>query len=362
MSVPKFSKIYLESGTGDNTLVKKNKAQFDGYYLPNRVGVEIDAVDLSTNLFGEKTSLPFGVAPVGLNGLIWPQSLKKIMQLGKEEGFAVCQSTVSTESIEDTSEVNSSTNCFQLYMSKDDFIWRDILARASQAGFVNLIVTMDIPRPSIRPDITAAGIKVPVEWSSRLLLQALLKPRWTLATLLNGLPSLRTLEKYTKSSNFELNANFAGNRLGGIVTWQKLKEIKEVWNGPVIAKGITTPEDALKAVECGVDAIYVSNHGGRQLNMNSDTLTALKRIRMAVPISTKIFVDGGFSNAEHIIIALILGADYVFMGRSVYRTLETGDINRTKSYIKSIKLELENIMVQIGCEKIKDLKNINIYE
>ena len=175
---------------------------------------------------------------------------------------------------------------------------------------------------------------MPPKISLKLLLDGLMHPVWGWNTLKHGLPRLRTIEQYSQTTNIKFTSGFVGNRLGGTLDWDYCKKLKELWKGPMILKGILHPDDALKAIAIGFDAIYVSNHGARQFNGGPPAIAALPKIAKAVNKQVPLLFDSGIQSGLDIMKALYLGADMVFAGRAfMYGVAALGPLGATIYYI-----------------------------
>ena len=238
----------------------------------------------------------------------------------------------------------------------------DILQRAQAAGFHTLVVTADVPMASRRERSRKAGLSVPPKITPNLVWQGLTHPRWSFATLKRGLPRLRTVEHYAANKDLKFVSGFVGNRLGGTLDWAYCEELKASWNGPVILKGVLHPEDANKAIEVGLDGVWVSNHGARQFNGAPATIDALPAIVEAVSKRVPILFDSGIRSGLDIMRALALGADFVMAGRPfIYGVAALGRYGG--DHVADILIDdLKNNMVQLGVEYLKDLSGISTFQ
>ncbi len=354
--MPKVAWEYLESGTGDEDLLNQNRKAFqDIKFLPQFCKGELYAHS-EVELFGKTYAAPIGVAPLGLSGLIWPKSEELLAASCSRWNIPFCLSTVSTNTPEKVGEHVSDMGWFQLYPPKDLDILDSLLQRAKDAGFHTLVITADIPVPSLRERTKRAGMSMPPKITPRMIWEGATHPFWSLSTLRHGIPSLKTVEHYTNNNSLKFVSGFVGNRLGGTLSWDYCKQIKEKWNGPVIIKGILHPQDARQAIDAGMDGIWVSNHGARQFNGAATAIEALPAITQEVNGQAKIIFDSGVRNGLDIMRAIHLGADFVFSGRPFFYGVAAlgkyGGDHAAHIFIDDLK----NNMVQLGAKNLAEVR------
>ena len=358
--IPNVAWLYLQSGTGKGTASRRNRDRFENIsLLPSFVKGNLN-IDLSTNLFKKTYKVPFGVAPVGLTGLIWPKSELFLARSAKKYGFPYCLSTVATQTPEAVGTEVGDMGWFQLYPPKDPAIRADILKRAKENGFHTLMITADVPAPARREESRKAGMSLPVRFTPKMIWQGMTHPTWTLNTLAEGLPNLRTVGSYSESKDMKSAAEYARFKFRGDLDWGYIKEVKELWDGPVILKGIINPEDAKKALELGLDGICVSNHGGRQFDGAPAAIDALRPIKEVVGDQMKVIFDSGITSGLDIVKALALGADFVLLGKAfMYGCAALGD--KGGDHVADILMEdLTVNMKQLGVETVDELKRLSV--
>ncbi|WP_411894551.1 alpha-hydroxy acid oxidase [Winogradskyella sp. A2] len=357
--IPNVAWAYLESGTGDETLLKRNREAFqDIQFTPQFCKGHLEA-DTGITLFDKDYSSPIGIAPVGLTGLIWPEAELILAKAANRLKIPFCLSTVATETPERVGPLVGSQGWFQLYPPKSMDLAYALLDRAKQSGFHTLIITADVPMASRRERIKRAGMRIPPKLTSSLIWDGIKHPIWTYYTLRRGLPRLRTVQDYAEQTDFRFVSGFVGNRLGGTLDWDYCKALKTYWDGPVVIKGILHPKDAEKAIEIGLDGIWVSNHGGRQFNGAPAAIEMLSSIASVVGNRASIVFDSGIRTGLDVMRALHLGADFVMLGRSfLYGVAALGKYGPDHvAYI--INDDLKNNMVQLGVSNIQELKALN---
>jgi len=356
--IPHVAWEYLESGTGDESLLEQNRLGFQSLkFLPRFCKGELHA-ELSTTLFGKQYDSPIGIAPVGLTGLMWPKVEQYLAQTAQRLNIPYTLSTVATETPETIGSLVGDNGWFQLYPPKDKKVRESLLKRAQDSGFTTLIVTADVPMASRRERSKKAGLAIPPKFTPKLIWDGITHPVWSWQTLKHGLPRLRTVEHYSGTKDLKFTSGFVGNRLGGTLGWKYCKELKESWQGPVVLKGILHPEDAKKAIDIGLDGIYVSNHGGRQFNGAVTAFEALPGIVKVVKGKVPILFDSGIRTGLDAMKALHVGADFVLAGRPfVYGVAGLGQYGG--DHVTNILIDdLKNNMVQLGVRDLQELRQV----
>lgn len=353
--IPSFAWTYLESGTGDdvardNNIAAMREVQFQPQFLKGPLDPEI-----STALFDVTYDAPIGIAPVGLTGLIWPGADAALATTAARARIPYVLSTVATTSPESAGALASGMGWFQLYPPRDDHVRRDLVERAASSGLTALVVTADVPSPSRRERQRKAGITVPPKIGPALLAQAALRPAWTRELLRHGMPRFVGLEQYVDSATMKRTAGFVGASLGGTLSWQYLRDLRELWDGPLVVKGILDPEDAAQCVDCGADAVWVSNHGGRQLDGAVASIKALPRIAERVAGDVPVLFDSGIRDGLDIARALALGADFCFAGRPFLFGLGALGEHGAQHALHILRDGLVTTMHQLGVERLEDL-------
>jgi L-lactate dehydrogenase (cytochrome) len=351
--IPFFCSEYLFSGTGNDKVVEANGDVFKNiFFTPKYLKGTVEPNTAQT-ILGLEYAAPFGVAPMGSGGLVWPGAEVALAKMCAKKKIPYCLSSVASLSLEQISPHLQGNGWFQLYPPKDKIIRDDIIKRAMDAGYSALVVTVDIPATSRRERIKKAGVTIPPKLNVRTFIQALIKPFWAIGTLFQGMPSFGTMTKYKFFSQDEVSKNW--NEMPRYIDWQYLEEIKELWKGPIILKGILNEEDAEKASHI-VDAIYLSNHGGRQIDLVPNPLQLLPNIRKKLGEEFPIIIDSGYSSGQDIAKALALGADFVMLGRAFMIGMAALGEKGAEHIHYILEDELSNIMEQMCCKDIAELK------
>lgn len=357
--IPFVAWEYLESGTGDEDLIQKNRRALQQITFTPRFCRGTLNPSVETEFLGRRYAAPFGIAPVGLTGLMWPKIEQYLAASAARCQIPYTLSTVATDTPEAVGPKVGEMGWFQLYPPREKEFRRSLLQRAKDSGFHTLVVTADVPMPSRRERTKRAGLRMPPSITPSMIWQGITHPAWTWATLRHGLPRLKTVERYATHTNMKFISNMVGNRLGGTLSWEYCEILKEEWDGPVILKGILHPDDASKAAEIGLDGIVVSNHGARQFNGAVPAIEALPGIVEAVGGKLSILFDSGVRTGLDIMRALYLGADFVLLGRAfIYGVAALGEYGG--DHVVDILVDdLRNNLVQLGVETLQDLQKLS---
>lgn len=355
--MPFFAWEYLDSGTGMEKLVDRNREALDKIHLTPRALLGRFTPDLRTSLFGQEFSVPFGAAPVGMSGLMWPGAELALARTAQAKSMPYGLSMVANEDPETVSAIAPDHTWMQIYCPKEPDVLGDLLARSKAAGIKTLIITVDVPVGSRRERQLAAGLTVPPKMNAQTLWRVAKRPKWALATLTYGQPRFKTLEPYFPQDQMREGAKLIGNIVDGRPDWAYFDKIREQWDGQLIVKGIMHPDDAETAIAHGSDAVWVSNHGGRQFDGSRAAIDALPAIAEVVAERVPVLFDSGIRGGLDILRALSLGADFCFLGRAfLYGVAAIGDAGADHVY-DILRGDLENNMIQIGARNIQELRH-----
>ena len=360
--IPGFAFDYLEGGCNQESALRRNREALDAVQLRADYLAPYSPPDLSVNLFGQEYAAPFGIAPLGLTGIIWPSASLMHARAAKKANIPFVLSTLSTSSIEDAAACAEENFWFQLYPPADLAIRADLIKRAAATGCKNLVVTIDVAAAGQRPRDIKNGLAIPPKITPKSIFQSALRPQWSIATLQAGLPQFASILPYMKDvSNIEDVANYVRNTLKDIVDENMLKTIRDSWQGNLIIKGINHVDDALRAVAIGADGIIVSNHGGRQLDAAQASVSTLASIKAAVPDHIVVMADSGVESGVDIARFLAQGASTVFSGRAFLYGVAAHGEQGAEHAIDILREELEQVMGQLHCVKPEDipLHNLN---
>lgn len=356
--LPRFCFDFIEGGVEDEKGLDRNTGAFDHHALVPRYLVDVSEVDQKVELFGRTYASPFGIAPTGIAGLFKPGADLMLAEAAKAANIPFILSGAGTASIEEAARVAPETTWYQMYGSRDFKITEDLVKRTADAGLQTLVWTVDVPVTPRRERNIRNGFKRPLKISPWLAVDALLHPAWTLNYLRNGgLPRVETWAKYAPAG---ADAHGVADTLGANTptpnqTWERLEAVRKQFPGNIVLKGIMHPDDAVRAMNVGVDGILVSNHGGRQLDRSAASLEMLPLIREATGGKLALFLDSGIRRGSDAMVARCLGADAVFVGRpTLYGAVAGGRAGADKA-IDILQTEIDLNMKQLGCPRFDDL-------
>lgn len=356
--MPFVSQEYMESGTDNEVSLHRNLDAFSKVSISPRFLKGSLQPNIKTTLFKQTYDAPFGIAPIGLTGLMWPQAEVYFAKAARKYNIPMCLSTVATETPETISKYVGDNGWFQLYTPKEIDLTKVILERVKTAGFKTLVITIDIPLPSGRQRTKRAGLQMPPKITPNFIWQGITHPSWSIGTIKRGLPKLRTVQDFSGFKSMMSVGAFVTEQLGGNLSWDYVSQIRDLWNGPVVLKGIMHKEDALKAVNLGFDGIVISNHGARQFDGCPSSLSVLREIVPLIKGKTSIIFDSGIRTGLDIMKAIAIGADFVLCGRAyLYGVGALGEIGPEHT-TKILTNELKNAMVQVGIENMDQLKKL----
>jgi L-lactate dehydrogenase (cytochrome) len=355
-NIPRFAFEYLDGGCNEDINLMKNtrelrEIELKPYYLKHYTNA-----DLRTEIFGHVYNAPFGVAPVGLQGLIYPNAPEILAKAAFEHNIPFILSTVTTSSIERISELTEGKAWFQLYHPAEAAIRDDILKRVANARYPVLVMLCDVPSFGYRPKEIRNGLAMPPKMTLKNILQIMGKPEWAIKTLIHGQPAFETMKRYMpKGMNMKRLGFFMNKTFSGRLNEERIKPIRDMWKGKLVLKGLASEEDTAMAIRLGFDGIVVSNHGGRQLDAGQSTIKSLLPIVKSYKDKITIMMDSGIRTGPDVARVLASGADFGFMGRSfMYGVAALGNEGGNHT-ISILKTQLKQVMEQLCCETVKDL-------
>ena len=309
-----------------------------------------------TELFGHTYDAPFGVSPIGLQGLIWPKAPEILAKAAHEHNIPFILSTVSTSSVEKISEITEGQAWFQLYHPAKEEMRNDLLRRVDEAECPVLVILTDVPVFGFRPRDIRNGLAMPPEMSVKNILQIMGRPHWAINTLLAGSPEFATMKRYMpKNLNLKKLGLYMNQTFSGWLDEERVARIRDIWKRKLVIKGVVSEEDTEKAIRLGLDGIIVSNHGGRQLDSGQSSIVPMTHLAKKYGAQIKIMMDSGIRSGPDIARAVASGADFTFMGRSfMYGVSALGKEggNHTMSMLKA---QFQQTMEQLCCASVKDL-------
>lgn len=356
--LPRFLFDYIDGGAYAEYTLKRNISDLSEVALRQRVLKDMSSLDLSTEIFGERLSMPLALSPVGLTGMYAKRGEVQAAKAADKKGLPFTLSTVSVCPIEEVVPAINRSMWFQLYVLKDRGFMQNVLERAKAAGCTTLIFTVDMPVPGARYRDAHSGMSGP-NAAMRRYLQATWHPHWAINVGLLGRPhDLGNISKYMgKTIGLEDYIGYLTANFDPSISWKDLQWIRDFWDGPMVIKGILDPKDAKDAVSFGADGIVVSNHGGRQLDGVLSTARALPAIADAVKGDIKILADSGIRNGLDVVRMLAMGADLCMIGRAfVYALAAEGEAGVT-NLLDLFEKEMQVAMTLTSSASIKDINH-----
>jgi len=352
--IPKFVFEYLDAGCDQEVNLRKNTDDIREIELMPQYLNKYTGANMQTELFGHVYDAPFGIAPVGLQGFIWPNSPEILAKAAFEHNIPFIQSTVTTSSIERISELTEGNAWFQLYHPAKTSVRDDILNRCKAAQTPVLVLLCDVPTSAFRPKEIQNGLAMPPKMSVKNILQIVGKPRWAMETLKYGQPDFEVLKPYMPNKlNLKELGVFMDQAFCKRMDEDKIATIRDLWKGKLVLKGVASEIDAEKAIRLGLDGIIISNHGGRQLDAAESTIKPLTRIAKKYGDQITVMMDSGIRSGPDVARTLASGAAFTFMGRSfMYGVAALGNEGGNHT-IATLKTQLQKVMEQIGCEQTK---------
>ena len=353
--IPRFAFEYLDGGCNEEVNLKRNTKEIRDVQLrPNYLDIYKGA-SLKTELFGHVYDAPFGIAPVGLQGLMWPNASEILAKAAIEHNIPYVLSTVSTSSIERISEVTEGRAWFQLYHPVENSMRNDMLKRAEAAQCPVLVLLCDAPSFGFRAKEIRNGLSMPPKMTLNNVLQIFGKPNWALQTLIHGQPNFEVLKPYMpKGLDLKQLGIFMDQTFSKRMNMEKIAPIRDLWKGKIVLKGVSSESDAEKAIQLGLEGIIVSNHGGRQLDAGESTIKPMTRIAAKYGDQIKVLMDSGLRSGPDIARTMASGAEFTFLGRSFMYGVAALGKQGGEHTISLLKTQLQQVMEQIGCEKISD--------
>jgi L-lactate dehydrogenase (cytochrome) len=357
--LPHFLFEYIDGGAYAEVTLRRNVADLEAIALRQRVLRDVSRLDLSTELFGQKLALPVALAPIGLAGLTARRGEVQAARAAEAAGIPFTLSTVSACAIDEVARGTSQPFWFQLYMIRDRAFMRDLIAKAREARCSALVFTVDMPVPGTRYRDYRSGLAGAAGPLGKLrrLMQGMARPGWAWDVGIHGRPHHlgNVAPVLAGKSGIEDFLAWVGSNFDPGISWTDLDFVRSLWDGPIILKGILDPEDAREAARNGVDAIIVSNHGGRQLDGVLSTARALPPIADAVGDDLVLLADGGVRSGLDVVRLLALGARTVLLGRAWAYALAGGGEAGVAHVLRLIEAEMRVAMSLTGATSVGEI-------
>ena len=353
---------FYDGGAEDETTLRANRAAFEAVALRPRVLVDVSQVDTRTTVLGAPSALPLAIAPTGVPGFGWPGADIAIAQAAAAAGIPYALSSSGTTSIEGLAQAAPGRLWFQAYVLRDQAYFEQMVRRAEAAGYEALMITVDLPVGGKRERDLRNHFSIPFRFTPRNLLDFALHPRWAARIARHGMPQMETLSGLAqaghgaaKPASASAIASSVGRNYDAGFDWQRLAAVRRLWPRRLIVKGVAHPDDAARLVGLGVDALVVSNHGGRQLDGAAATLRLLPAVVAAVQGRVPVWVDGGVRRGADVVKAVALGAQAVLVGRAtLYGAVAAGGPGAQRA-LAILRDEIERTMRLCGVTRVADI-------
>lgn len=349
--IPLFAFDYGDTGAGADRGIADNWAAFDNIKIVPRYGVTNTLPPVEVELFGTRYAAPIGIAPMGGPALVWPGADQLMARAAQDARIPYTLGVAGGATIEEIAAIAPDVFWLQLYrFAKDGHrIGFDLVRRAEAANVKVLALTLDVPVRTTRSRETRAGLGGEFKPTFQMLREMMVKPRWLNAIRRHGIPRFATLRAYAgESASTNEVIRFARREMGGAFSWDEIARYRDKWKGVMALKGILHPADAEKAVSLGIEGIWVSNHGGRQIEALAPSIDCLPAIVAAAGRKTTVLLDSGIRSGQDVMRALALGAHAGFAGKSfLWAVGALGD--RGPAYLIDLYIgELRAALGQIG--------------
>lgn len=350
--MPRMAFDYIDGGADDEVTLKRSVTRYDDYELVWNALVDVVDIDTSTRIMGADSRLPFFISPAAGNRLFHPRQGELATARAAHQAQTIYScSTMASQTVEDIAAVNTGPKWVQVYVWKDRQLVEDFLTRAKAAGFTGCILTVDVPVSGNRERDPRNKFGLPPKISPTLIKQVLARPGWLIDYLTT--PEI-TAANFTGLAQNEGVMGFIDRQFSRAVTWPDAKWMKDFWGDGFAIKGISTADDARRAIDIGADAVWISNHGGRQLDTSVPTIDLLPEIVSAVKGQADVILDGGVRRGSHIAKALALGANGVAVGRAWLYGLGAGGEAGVTRALTILEEELRRTMALMGVTRLSD--------
>lgn len=361
--LPRFVFDYVDGAAEDEQCVSRNESDLRALHLLPTCLRDTTSLDTSIEVFGQRWSSPLGIAPVGFTGLVRPKGDILLARAAAASALPFVLSTASNVRLEDVrASASNGIQWMQLYVMSDKAIAEQMVRRAKAAGYSALVLTVDVPVSGMRERDLRNGFKLPFRPGLRTVADLVTHPSWSMSMALAGSPGFVNLSDGDAKASPQLQAALLARTMDRSLTWDSIRWLRSLWDGPLLVKGLLNPEDAKHAVAHGVDGVIVSNHGGRQLDCTPSTISALPAVLDAAGGRVPVFIDGGFRRGSDVVKALALGARAAFVGRPVIWGLASGGEAGVKAALDLLTGEIARTMTLMGTSTIADLQPLHVHK
>lgn len=352
--IPNFAYDYVDGGIDQEDGKYRNRRDWQQVLLTPRYLTDVSHADLTTRIFDKEYSMPFGVPPVGLGNMMWPGAEQALATAAQKANIPYVLSTLSTTDLDEIAKAAPDVCWFQLYVPQDIEVMKDILGRVKAAGYHALMVTLDIPVGAKRNRELKNGLKLPFGYTPNIIWQSMIHPTWALNTVKHGQPDFVNVLKYKKSPTQNLGEFLTSFNMQG-VTRERIELIRQLWDGPLVLKGVQYESDMKAAIEIGVDGVVISNHGGRQLDAAPSTMQSLQALSSYASDSMTIMIDSGIRTGLDVVRAKALGAEMAFSGRSFFWGMGAMGQAGADQVMGIYEDEISRTLKQLGCASFTEM-------
>ncbi len=348
---------FTDGGAEDEATLGRNSSGFGRWRFQPRSLVDVRTVDISTTVMSQPISLPVVLSPCGLARLNHPDGERAAARAAAKAGTVFALSTGASCSIEDVAEASAGGPLWmQLYVWRDRDVVKELIARARDAGYVGCVLTVDVPTVGNRERDAAHGMALPPRITPRNVVSSATRPGWWWPFITSPEVTFEIVrDKAAGSRDAGTLGAYASSQIDPGVTWDDLAWMVDAWDGNFAIKGVMRPDDAVRAVEAGVQAVIVSNHGGRQLDHAVSPIDVLADVVAAVDGRAEVILDGGVRRGTDVCKALALGAQAVTVGRPYMWGLGAGGEAGVERVLEIFRAEITRTLTLLGCPTIADL-------
>jgi (S)-mandelate dehydrogenase len=359
--LPHFAFEYGDGGSGkDDAGIKRNWTALDAVELVPRYGIVPSLPSCDIELFGRRYAAPIGIAPMGGPAIVWPGADRHLARAAQKARVPYVLGMAGGATIEEIAEIAPDVCWFQLYRAanNDHAIGFDLVQRAAATACSALVLTLDVPVRTTRAREVVVGLGGAFQPDLKMLAQMAMSPGWSMALWRNGIPRFASLRSYA-GENPSINEviSFAKREMGGAFTWEEVAKYRDRWNKTLIVKGILHPQDAEEAISLGVDGLFVSNHGGRQIEALPAAIDALPAIVKRAGKRVTVMMDSGIRGGTDVVRAYALGASAAFAGKAFLWGLGALGEEGPGHVIDLLIEETQAALGQLGARKPDDARS-----
>ena len=349
---------YIDGGAEDERSLERNVSAFARLEVKPRVLRDVSGIDTSTTILGRPVTLPLALSPTGFTRIAHSQGELAVARAAARAGLPYSLSTMGTRSIEEVAAVSSGSKWFQVYTWKDRGLVKDLLDRSAAAGYEAVVLTVDTAVLGRRERDVRRGYTLPPKVGLGTIVDGIIHPSWTLDFLRNDpitFASVASNNPADDGSSAVTLSEYMSSQFDAALSWRDVEWLQSVWSGPIVLKGIQSPADAKLAVQAGVAAIALSNHGGRQLDDSPPIVELIEPVAQEVGGQIEIFCDGGVRRGSDIVKALALGANACMIGRAYLYALGAGGERGVDHVLGFLGQGMARTMALCGVRQVSDI-------